>query len=395
MTRIEVSMSAARIAVRGLHGASDDERMLETFARAAWSVLIEPGDSTAGRLIAAVGPIEALGRAIVGDTSALADLTEADLVTAMARWRPRCEAEGVAAAVNAARATGARLVVPGDRDWPGRLDDLGVHAPVVLWARGDLGCLAEDRPAVAIVGARAATGYGELVAAEFGAQLAAAGITIVSGAAYGIDGSAHRAALSAGGHTVALLAGGVDPPYPSGHAALIDAIAASGALLAETPCGSAPTKWRFLARNRLIAALSDATVVVEAGARSGSLNTAAHAAALGRALGAVPGAITSAASAGCHRIIREFDGVCVTSADEVKELMGWSAPRAAARDEDRTDDLSRVLDALSARVSRSIADLSRVSGLAETDVEAYIALAQLAGEAEERSDGWRRRLTAR
>ena len=166
--------------------------------------------------------------------------------------------------------------------------------------------------------------------AAYGAVLrdAASGAVIVSGGAYGIDGAAHRAALGVGGATVALLAGGVDRAYPQGHQQLLRTIAASGAVVSEVPCGTAPTKWRFLSRNRIIAALSDATVVIEAGWRSGSLNTAGHAAALGRPLGAVPGPVTSAASAGCHRLLREYDARCVTTAAEVRELWGdaGSAP---------------------------------------------------------------------
>ena len=146
---------------------------------------------------------------------------------------------------------------------------------------------------------------------ESSAGLVDRGFTIVSGAAYGIDGMAHRAALASGGTTVAFLAGGVDRFYPLGHEALLGRIAEQGAVVAELPCGSAPTKWRFLQRNRLIAAATEATIVLEAGMRSGSLNTAGHAAALGRPLGAVPGPVTSPASAGCHRLLREYDAVCV------------------------------------------------------------------------------------
>lgn len=116
---------------------------------------------------------------------------------------------------------------------------------------------------------------------------------MVSGAAFGIDGAAHRAALLAGGTTIAVLAGGVDRPYPRAHTHMLDRIAATGAVISEVPCGSEPTKWRFLQRNRVIAALGDATVVVEAGHRSGALNTAGHAAAMSRPLGAVPGPVTS------------------------------------------------------------------------------------------------------
>ena len=177
-------------------------------------------------------------------------------------------------------------------------------------------------PTIALVGARAATGYGEHVAMESSAGLVDRGFAIVSGGAYGIDGMAHRAALASDGTTIAFLAGGVDRFYPLGHESLLSRIAQTGAVVSELPCGAAPTKWRFLQRNRLIAAASEATVVLEAGIRSGSLNTAGHAAALGRPLGAVPGPVTSPASAGCHRLLREFDAVCVVDADQMAELAG-------------------------------------------------------------------------
>jgi DNA processing protein len=216
---------------------------------------------------------------------------------------------------------GLSFVIPGDDDWPEGLDDLFDETPAGLWVRGDRSTLhfLNTGASVAMVGARAATSYGEHVAMELSSALVQTGAPIVSGAAYGIDGAAHRAALAAGGTTIAFLAGGVDRPYPAGHRELIDRIVRDGAVVSEVPPGSAPTKWRFLARNRLIAAASRAMVVVEAGWRSGSLNAAAHAKNLGRPVMAVPGPITSAASAGCHRLIREGIATLVTSADEVAQ----------------------------------------------------------------------------
>lgn len=287
-----------------------------------------------------------------------------------------------------ARRTGARLVVRGDAEWPARLDDLGEHSAQALWVRGDLRGL-DGTPAVSIVGARASTGYGDHVARELSAGLAAGGVAVVSGAAYGIDGAAHRAALGAGGRTLAFLAGGIDRPYPSGHAQLIDEIARRGAVLSETPCGTVPSKWRFLARNRLIAAMGDATIVVEAGLRSGSLNTAGHAAALGRPLGAVPGAVTNASSAGCHRILREYDGVCVTGVDDARELIGLDAAARVSLGP-RTDDLTRVLDAASTRVARDAPELARRAGLTAAEAEAMLGLALLGGDVERVGNGWRR-----
>ena len=148
---------------------------------------------------------------------------------------------------------------------------------------------------------------------------------------------AHRAALASDGTTIAFLAGGIDRFYPLGHESLLTRIAQTGAVVSELPCGAAPTKWRFLQRNRLIAAASQATVVLEAGIRSGSLNTAGHAAALGRPLGAVPGPVTSPASAGCHRLLREFDAVCVVDADQMAELAA-AGPGRTHRSADRDAD---------------------------------------------------------
>ncbi|MFG6476491.1 DNA-processing protein DprA [Microbacterium sp. P06] len=395
MSESHSSVEVAREAIRGLRDDEDDSATLSAHARVVWNVLAEPGDGVAGRAIAAFGPSDALRRVVDGRWDEIEGVSASELSQAVARWTPRLDSAAVRASTHAARRAGVRLLVPGDPLWPQRLDDLGAHRPVVLWVRGDPGILTDGHPTVAVVGARAATSYGEHVASELAEELAAAGATVVSGAAYGIDGFAHRSALRVGGKTVALLAGGVDRPYPAGHTALIDAIAASGALIAETPCGTPPTKWRFLARNRLIAALSDATVVVEAGARSGSLNTAAHAAALGRPLGAVPGAVTSAASAGCHRIIREYDGTLVTGPGDVRELLGMAPTAAFDLGTDRTDEVSRLLDALSVRQSRPIFEIARRSGLSQPEVQALVSLASIAGDAVECDDGWRRAASSR
>jgi len=365
-----------------------DADPIEVAARAAWSVLVEPGDGVAGALIAACGPAEALRLAfsdtallpVQGDPRAMAE--------ARRRWLPRARPAAIVDALHGCRDVGGRMLLPGDPEWPSALDDLGAHAPVVLWTRGDPAVLA-DAVAVAIVGARAATAYGESVAAELAGDLAASGAVVVSGGAYGIDGAAHRAALGAGGTTVAFLAGGVDRAYPIGHQQLFDRIRTGGAVISEVPCGGAPTKWRFLQRNRLIAAAGHATVVVEAGWRSGSLNTAGHAASLGRPLGAVPGPVTSAASAGCHRLLREYDAVCVTNAAEVRELWG-EVPDDAASVVPPDPDRGRLLDALSDRVAVDAAELARRSGLSLDRVRALLGTLSLDGTVEQTELGWRR-----
>ncbi|MFK4760829.1 DNA-processing protein DprA [Microbacterium sp. ZW T5_45] len=382
----------------------------DSLARIAWNVITEPGDGVAGALIEEFGAEVALGIAMgdvaavsatsvpatsvyeVSDVHAVLSSTPGSasraLSEARARWRPRASLGAVRDAATAAAEVGARLLLPEDDEWPRAVDDLGLHAPVALWVRGEVGLLACD-PRVAIVGARASSGYGEMIAAEFAGDLAASGAVVVSGGAYGIDGAAHRAALGVGGATIALLAGGVDRAYPQGHQQLLRAIAASGAVVSEVPCGTAPTKWRFLSRNRIIAALGDATVVVEAGWRSGSLNTAGHAAALGRPLGAVPGPVTSAASAGCHRLLREYDARCVTTAAEVRELwgdLGIAADPRTVGDPEQT----RLLDSLSSRSRIPVAEIARRSGLSIERVSSLLGLLDLEGRVDRADGGWRR-----
>ncbi|GAB3599504.1 DNA-processing protein DprA [Microbacterium tumbae] len=386
-----------RMLVRRLHGPEDPDAAI---ARAAWSVVAEPGDGVAGALIEAMGPVQAL---VTAFASAPHPGAEAKAVESLGgamgqrmlregreRWRPRAGADAVRTALSSASAAGARLVLPGDSGWPPGLDDLGPHAPVLLWVRGDPQQLT-GRPRASIVGARASSSYGEQATAEIAGDLAAAGVVIVSGGAYGIDGAAHRAALAVGGSTVAFLAGGVDRPYPMGHHQLFERIVGTGAVVSEVPCGTAPTKWRFLSRNRLIAALGDATVVVEAGVRSGSLNTAGHAAALGRPLGAVPGPISSAASAGCHRLLREYDARCVTSAAEVRELWG-DASGIEPSSGPRTDpDVTRLLDAMSSRTALDAEQLARRAGMSVDRIRSLLGVLELEGVAGRRENGWVRR----
>ncbi len=221
----------------------------------------------------------------------------------------------------------------------------------MLWAVGPARLNTVADRAAAIVGTRAATAYGEYVAADLAAGLAARDAVVVSGGAFGIDGAAHRAALAADGLTVAVLAGGIDVPYPAAHAVLLKRICDQGLVVSEYPPGERPARHRFLTRNRLVAALAGATVVVEAGARSGAANTAAWARALGRSVCAVPGPVTSSASVGCHALLRGGANV-VTRSEDVIELIGHVGELAP--DEQRptspldglSDTDKRVYDAL-------------------------------------------------
>jgi DNA processing protein len=377
--------------------------LADRFARATWTGISEPGDRVAGALVAALGAEGALTAVVehwdvdrLVTTLAGADAEPADgdeLAKAMERWAPRVKSSVALVALKQAARYSVRLIVPGDECWPPGLGDLGDHAPIALWLRGNESTLASTGQSIALVGARAATGYGEHVTMEASAGLVDRGYTIVSGAAYGIDGMAHRAALASSGQTIAFLAGGVDRFYPAGHEALLTRIVEVGAVVSELPCGQPPTRWRFLQRNRLIAAASQATVVLEAGWRSGSLTPAGHAAALGRPLGAVPGPVTSAASAGCHRLIRDFGASCVTSADEMAEL----APLADAAPSpvdggtgapERSSDQVRVIDALAPRSARPVEDVAGRAGLSIAQVQSVLGALELEGAVAEREGGW-------
>lgn len=377
----------------------------ERFARSAWTGIAEPGDRIAGILVASIGASRALTAVVerwplARMVSAVREagteiLTEEEAADALKRWQPRIASASALIALKQATRLNVRLLIPGDPAWPAGMTDLGLHGPIALWVRGNVSTMLSLEQSISLVGARAATGYGEHVTMEASASLVDRGYTIVSGAAYGIDGMAHRAALASSGQTVAFLAGGVDRFYPSGHDALLTRIVESGAVVSELPCGSQPTKWRFLQRNRLIAAASQATIVMEAGWRSGSLNTAGHAAALGRPLGAVPGPVTSMASAGCHRLIRDFDAVCVTNAAEMAELAPVTGVDSDALDglgQGATSEQVRVFDAISTRSPRTAHDIAARSGLSVAAVQAILGVASVEGTVSERETGWVKKL---
>jgi DNA processing protein len=301
------------------------------------------------------------------------------------------------------RDTGGRLVTPDDPEWPawrmlglaqltpGRDPDGAV--PLVFWVRGgrDLGELTER--AVAVVGARCSTGYGDRVTGEIAGELAARGWTVVSGAAFGVDGTAHRAALAVGGATIAVLACGADRPYPAQHDRLIARIADTGLVVSEYPPGTVARKHHFLARNRLIAALSDGVLVVEAGLRSGARNTVKWARRIGRPALAVPGSVDSAASAGCHRMIRDGEATLVTGPEEVlADIAPLHLPlTTGSAGADRLSATeSQVLAALPATGGRWPHDIAAATGIAAAEVRAALVAHDLAGAAERGEVGWYR-----
>ncbi|WP_157001329.1 DNA-processing protein DprA [Agromyces laixinhei] len=416
-TSLRTELSALRCNPPGDAMALDD-----VFARALLGTVAEPGDGLLGRAIDALGAAPTvellLGRA--GPTRFIDEvehvggvIDEREATNGLDRWLPRIDHNAFVRSLGQAARVGAQLVLPTDAVWPSGVDELGVHAPIGLWVRGRADALASADASISLVGARAATGYGEHVTMEASAGLVDRGFAVVSGGAYGIDGMAHRAALASDGTTIAFLAGGVDRFYPMGHETLLTRIVDTGAVVSELPCGAAPTKWRFLQRNRLIAAASDATVVLEAGTRSGSINTAGHAAALGRPLGAVPGPVTSPASAGCHRLLREYDATCVVDADQMAELasgrrrrvvstehgpLDQAGPSTGAGGEaptrrwgvETTPEAVRVLDALSSRSPRELADVARRCGMAPTAVMGVLGGLEAAALAARHPQGWLR-----
>lgn len=364
----------------------------ERLARVALSRLGEPGDSKLRGLTAELGAVT------LHDFLA----NERDVGGVLTDIAARLKGLDPCGDLERADRQGIRYVIPGDAEWPTQLDDLdGCEAvqdrggaPLGLWVKGPLR-LDNLSDAVAVVGSRSATTYGADVAGEMAAHVAATGTCVVSGAAFGIDQAAHRGALAARGRTVAILACGVDRAYPAAHTNLLNHLGAHGAVASELAPGCSPTRSRFLARNRLIAALTRGTVVVEAAARSGALNTANWATKLNRTLMAVPGPVTSASSQGAHQLIRTGAATLVTQGSEVLELVRASGeclveePRGAER---RRDSLrpreAQVLDAVPVGRPAGVDSISRTAGIGLVDVGRALKKLQAEGLVLQDARGW-------
>jgi len=275
------------------------------------------------------------------------------------------------------RAMGGVAIPRGDERYPARLAEI-YDPPPVLYVKGELD--SPETPAVAIVGTRGATSYGKMAAEQLARGLAAAGVTVVSGLAMGVDAAAHRGALDGGGRTIAVLGNGLDRVYPSHHARLAQQIAEHGALVTEFPLGTKPDATNFPRRNRIISGLTSGTLVVEAGERSGALITAAFAAEQGRDVLAVPGSIFSPASRGTNNLIR--DGATpVTSAEDVlAELAPSRVPRQlTVEDILPLDETERaLLDVLTAEPLH-IDEIARAVSLPMSVVSASLAMMELKG----------------
>lgn len=363
-------------------------------ARARLTRIVEPGWEVAGRWLREFGAVETVRRIdeadTAGDEPPLPGVRAERWAGLIARAREARPAERDLAR---AEEFGARFVCPGDVEWPGQLDDLGDARPLGLWVRGGPSLRMWALRSVAVVGARACTDYGVRMGASLGAGLAERGWVVVSGGAYGVDAAAHRGALGVTGATVAVLACGIDRVYPRGHAQLIDRVAEQGLVIGELPPGDHPTPSRFILRNRVIAALTRGTVVVEAAYRSGALGTARWAQRLGRHAMGVPGPVTSGVSAGVHELLRK-EGVLVTDAEEVVELVGEMGELAPERRgpvlprDLLPPDTARVLAELPGHGTSTAAEIGRGAGASLDETIGRLYELRSLGFVERHGDGW-------
>ena len=377
----------------------------EDFASAAWTTIVEPGDELAGLLRLTLGSATSLNalidRSSPSRISAMVLATqqrdlamarfgnlESSLSDALERWLPRLSKTTVENALKVAAVSGARFISTESESWPGSLSDLGLGMPAGLWVRGDLARLGA---AASIVGSRTSTPYGAWVCADFVEQLATRSLTSVSGGAFGIDAAVHRSAVALSVPTFAVMAGGVDQFYPSSNSDLLRQVVEVGAVLSELPPGSRPTRWRFLQRNRLIAALGKATIVVEAGHRSGAINTAHHALSIDRPVGCVPGQINQSTSDGCHRLIRDGLAQLVANGSHLFELLGVGGETALVEPSLGALE-TRALDALTQKFQAQRALLEK-AGLTSLELGMALGTLELAGRAERNGQGsWRKRI---
>jgi DNA processing protein len=395
----------------------------ERYARAALNVLTDPGDVVLGALLRSAGPADVLEVVNSGcadpaaalrrsarsadanghgdDARSGASASRLLINRTIERWRVRRPEVPPAARLDAWEQAGLRIVCPGEAEWPTQLDDLGDGRPVVLWLRGTADLRFACLRSVSVVGSRAASAYGSHVATELSAELAGLGWTIISGGAFGIDTCAHRGALAVSGSTAAVLASGLNFGYPKGNSDLFAAIAHAGVLVSECPPDRRPTRPGFLVRNRVIAALSRGTLVVEAAARSGALNTARHARELNRLVMAIPGPITSEHSAGCHELIRESGAALVTGTRDILELVAPLGEDGAGPDREPVvpaDDLdpvtASVLGAVASRTGRGPATIATTAGVDLDTALRSLGLLAATGYVERCDQGWRARRPA-
>ncbi|MEY4391172.1 MAG: DNA-protecting protein DprA [Actinomycetota bacterium] len=353
----------------------------EVRALIAWNAIAEPGDRMAGQIIREHGSVEALQ--IFRNPAGFGS----EYVSALERWSSRYSQNLADTRIDLAKKHDLKLLVPTDEIWPKGLSDLGEHSPLLIWYRGSVEKLEELDKSISIVGSRNATHYGQRVTADLVKTLTEERAAIVSGGALGIDAVAHRATLAMRGTTVAIMAGSLDNPYPAANLELFEQIAYTGLVLSEMSPGSKPTRWRFLQRNRLIAALSEALVVTEAGWRSGSINSVNHATELGRPVFAVPGPITSPASAGCNRLIRDGQASLLVDVEDLPSELGWRGTAVNISESLGALEL-RVMDVLSRREA-TVNSLQTQSGLALHELKFALGSLSILGLATQGKTGWK------
>jgi DNA processing protein len=368
--------------------ATEEERL----ARLALSQIFEPGDFRIAGVTAQIGGVRLLDLLRTGEHN----VSTVDIAERLRGVDPAQQLE-------IGERNGMRYVIPGDEEWPRQMDPLDevtplyerTGAPIGLWVRGPLSLTALAR-SVAIVGARAATTYGADVASGIAADVGRAGFTVVSGGAYGIDIAAHRGALAVGTPTVCVVACGGDRVYPPSHRRLFDLLARDGAIVSEQAPGAAPTRLRFLGRNRLIAAAALGTVIVEASRRSGARNTATWTTRLNRPVMGVPGPVTSGASEGVHRLLRSGEATVVTCGEEVLEMVGGMGeylvndePAPTLPRDQVTLNEQRVLDAMPAGAGALVDVIAEASGISIIVVEGALRVLAGRGLVTLAGDGWR------
>lgn len=387
-------MSAAHLrSVRLLEQPATPVTEADRLARVTLSCAVEPGDGTTSSLVLQLGAERALEQSL--------SATDGETGEMLARRLAEVDPERQ---LDQAMRCGIRFLVPGDPEWPTGLDQLDDAitdagfggTPPGLWVKGPMP-LTELATSVAVVGSRAASVYGVEMTRAVCEHLALAGVPVVSGGALGVDVEAHAAALSADGVTAAVLACGVDRVYPAQNRLLLQHLAAEFAVVSEQPPASAPTRPRFLARNRLIAAMTSGTVVVEAALRSGALNTAGWAESLHRQVMCVPGPVTSYTSRGVNNFLREGRGTVVTHGAEVLELVSAAGehlvepPRGETRPRDLlTPTEQTVVEWVPVSEPAQVDSISRLCGLPLRTTEGALRRLRSKGLVQRTEEGgWR------
>lgn len=362
----------------------------ERLARAGLCAVAPLANPQLASLVVQYGAEEIWNRLLSGDSD-----------TALARRVKNTDLDQIVAAT---KQTASRFLIPGDESWPTKLADLDrceavsnmVGEPFGLWTLGPGEIADWSEKAITIVGARACTSYGERVAFDLAYELAN-GYTVISGGAYGIDVKAHQGALAAGGKTIAVLANGVDQIYPRGNTETLLKIREQGLILSELPPGANPTRAGFLARNRLVAALSKATLIVEASVRSGARNTANWALAMGRELLAVPGEITSGCSYTPNQLIHDGAAILVASTTDVLSViapLGDTPEQSLFGEETLFDQLSEsemaIRDCIPARSKRSVGEISLITGIEVPNCISSLTRMEILGLVKQTADNrWR------